>query len=188
MATATSNLVDNTNEGIYVHPIAGDRGGCCAWNLDAPGVSNGNSTGSKRIKTAFITNWDESVVISTPLGTTYGVFYTFAGHFHHQRKTWLGWTVYQRTTWEYTAKETATVLGIPSGCTPCTPPGFSNPVVLNIQVTTGNECKYNFERAVFAAAGVPPAFYFSRGLCVTQISLNTKALDSNLSTSNECKM
>lgn len=191
LATAIANPVDNSNEGIYVHPTVSDRGGCCAWNLDAPSVSTGNSNGSKRIKTAWVTNWDESVIISIPnLGTTYGVFYTYAGYFHHQKRVWPGvWSVCQRTKWNYTAKETATVLGIPPGCASCIPSGFSNPVVININnVTTGNECKYNFERTVFAAGGVPPTFYFGRGLCVTQISLNTKALDSNLSTSNECKM
>jgi hypothetical protein len=187
LATALVNLVDDIPNGVYVHPVVGDRSDCCAWNLNAPSVNNGNSNGSKRIKTAWVTNWDESFSANVPnFGNMYNVIFTFAGHFHHQRKTGLGWTVCQRTRWEYRVGEVARIINIPTNCQ-CIPVGFVNPKTINISTTSGNECKHNFEQQVFSALTVTPNVYWALDLCVEQISLNTKALDSNLSTSNQCQ-
>lgn len=187
LAAALANPVDDVSNGVYVHPVVDDRGGCCAWNLNAPSVNNGNSSGSKRIKTAWVTNWDESFSAYVPnFGTMYNVIFTFAGHFHHQRKTWFGWTVCHRTRWEYRAGEVARLINIPPNCQ-CIPAGFVNPKTINISTTSGNECKHDFEQQVFSALNVTPSVYWALDLCIEQISLNTKALDSNLSTSNQCQ-
>ena len=187
LTTALSNPVDDVVNGIYAHPIVGDRGDCCAWNLNAPSVNNGSSSGSKRIKTALVTNWDESFSAYVPnFGTMYNVIFTFAGYFHHQRKTWFGWTVCHRTRWEYHAGEVARLINIPPNCQ-CIPVGFINPKTINISTTSANECKLNFEQQVFSALNVTPSVYSALDLCIEEISLKTKALDSNLSTSNQCQ-
>lgn len=187
LAAALSNPVDDVPNGVYAHPVVGDRGECCAWNLNAPSVNNGSSSGSKRIKTAWVTNWDESFAAGVPnFGTMYNVIFTFAGYFHHQRKTWLDWTVCQRTRWEYTTGEVARLINIPPNCQ-CIPAGFINPKTISISTTSANECKLNFEQQVFSALNVTPAVYSMLDLCFERISLNTKALDSNLITSNQCQ-
>jgi hypothetical protein len=185
LSTALSNPVDNAGNGIYVHPTVGDRGDCCAWNLHASSVNNGSSSGSKRIETAWVTNWDESFSFNVPnFGTMYNVIFTFGGYFHHQRRTLIGWVVCQRTRWEYSAGEVARIINIPPNCQ-CLPAGFVNPKTISISTTSANECKLNFEQDVFAGLNVTPAVYSVLDLCVEEISLNTKALDSNLSTSNQ---
>ncbi len=184
LANALLNPVDDVANGIYVHPTeVANRRGCCALNLNAPSVSNG----SKRIKTASISNLDESFSVFVPnFGTLYNVIFTFKGYFHHQRKTWFGWTVCQRTKWDYRVGEVARLLNIPANCQ-CTSVGFVNPKTINIAGISGNECKYDFEQQVFSSLNVTPDVYWKIDLCVEEIWLNTKALDSNLFTSNQCK-
>ncbi len=188
MDAAIANPVNNPSNGVYVHSIVAAAAPCCPWALDAPSVNTGGGSGSKRIKTAYMTNWDESYAVYIPqLNTTiYNVIFTFAIYFHHQRKTWLGWTVCQRTQWQYKASETAQITNIPANCG-CLPPGFVNPVLINIPLTTtGNECKYNYEKQIFAALNVSPTAYYSIGLCTNKMKLETKALDSGLSTGASC--
>jgi hypothetical protein len=187
MLAACLNPVDNPNNGVYVHPTIAERG-CCPVALNAPSVSNGNSSGSKRIKSAWVTNWDESYASYIPqLNTTlYNVIYTFAAQFIHQKKTWLGWTVCQRTYWRYSIGETALITNIPLNCN-CLPVGFVNPKVISVNITSGFQCKYHYEQPVFSALNVSPEVYHSIGLCVQKISLNTFATDSGLHTDAKCE-
>jgi|GEM_PF-952849 len=187
--TSITAEVTDTIQGIFAHTLIANRTFCsggCNKILDCPSVQSGNNRRDHRIKKAYIANYNLSYGAILPQGSFWAIDYRFALFFHQQRKTAIGWTVCERTIWNFTARQKATLLGLPASA-PFLPTGFSNLSNLNfVNVTTGNECKYNFEATIFNLV-VPIQYQNQVCLFIDEHSLTVTALDKNLTTSNFCR-
>jgi hypothetical protein len=195
LAIAKETLESDFPNGIYVHPIevSDSRGECCPNLLTCPQI---NSTPNKyRIKNASSAIVDESVAywVEPPSGNAgwvVGIWYYQRLYFHHQRKTWAGWTVCDRTFWSYDSDVKVTwlgapLLGGPNSTTIATGSTHGMPLSLS---KTGLEYKYEREQTILSAVSAPKVAVDTRAICITEHLLNVTALKSPLKTSNRCKM
>ncbi|TXB56861.1 hypothetical protein, partial [Phaeodactylibacter luteus] len=143
---AIRTLESNEAEGIFVRMQDNESSAraCCPSSSINTGTVR---SGSKRIKTASMSLADRSFAASFPTGvdqygnfiysTGYQLIYEMDYFFHHQRKTFFGWTVCERTYWSFDSQWNL-VHNLPSIW------GYSNPIIGAINnFETGFECKYN---------------------------------------------
>ena len=152
------------------------NGGPFAY-LDAS-VTNGN----KRIKSADHGVYDFSYISpNTPLGNTGVVIYEHTINAHHQRKTFFGWTVCERTNWNILANYNLTH-NLPSSIVP------TNPFVANINwQNTPLECKYQYTGQLIGVSlvGQPISVYYNRSVTGT-IDFDVTALNSGINAADGC--
>ncbi len=127
-----------------------ERGPCgrnaqnTAPQIAIPGpLSNGcGSNGCHRIKDAWHSIYDESIVVSVPSGGFGGQIPTVVFNrdlfSKHQRRSLSTWSVCDRTPWTFTANYSLTH-NIPAAYAPP-----ANPLTNSIGWTTGDECEWGY--------------------------------------------
>lgn len=190
-ALAARTLEENVAEGILVRfqdPQFGLRACCPSF-----GIGTGTITvESRRIKDANMGLADRSFAASVPVGldifgnviyaTAYTIIYEMDYFFHHQRRTFFGWTVCERTNWRFSSNwnlihNVPTSLGAPA-----------SPIIGSISnFTTGFECKYNRTDGIMYVPFVSPSVYAGAGItCVDRLQLNVEAQSSGITGSAIC--
>lgn len=101
--------------------------------------------------------------------------------FHHQRKTFFGWTVCERTYWSFDSQWNL-VHNLPSIW------GYSNPIIGAINnFETGFECKYNRTDGIIFVPFVTPAQFATLGVtCRDLLRLEVEAQGSGITGSASC--